>query len=70
MLTSLLRRGLGLLGLAALAGSSAAPARTHQARPALWEVSDADTKIYLFGTIHLLPSDYQWRTPALNRALN
>src|SRR3982751_3996465 len=40
-----------------------------QARPALWEVSDADTTIYLFGTIHLLPTNYQWRTPTFNQAL-
>ncbi|WP_140420551.1 TraB/GumN family protein [Novosphingobium sp. B 225] len=30
------------------------------ARPALWKVADADTTIYLFGTIHLLPKGVQW----------
>ena len=40
-----------------------------QARPALWEVSNADTNIYLFGTIHLLPTNYQWRTAKFNQAL-
>ena len=30
------------------------------ARPALWKVSDADTTIYLFGTIHLLPKGLDW----------
>lgn len=30
------------------------------ARPALWKVSDADTTIYLFGTIHLLPKGVEW----------
>ena len=29
-------------------------------RPALWKVSDADTTIYLFGTIHLLPQGMEW----------
>ena len=28
--------------------------------PALWKVSDADTTIYLFGTIHLLPAGMDW----------
>jgi uncharacterized protein YbaP (TraB family) len=30
--------------------------------PALWSVSDADTTVYLFGTIHLLPEKTNWRT--------
>lgn len=28
--------------------------------PALWQVADADTTIYLFGTIHLLPQGLNW----------
>jgi uncharacterized protein YbaP (TraB family) len=36
----------------------------------LWEVSDPDTTIYLFGTIHLLPEELKWRTPAFNEAVN
>ena len=28
--------------------------------PALWKVSDEDTTIYLFGTVHVLPSDLVW----------
>ncbi len=39
------------------------------AKPALWMISDADTKIYLFGTVHVLPKDYQWRTPVLDAAM-
>ncbi|HOB14042.1 MAG TPA: TraB/GumN family protein [Novosphingobium sp.] len=30
------------------------------AKPALWKISDADTTIYLFGTIHLLPKGIEW----------
>lgn len=30
------------------------------ARPALWKIADADTTIYLFGTIHALPNDIDW----------
>src|SRR5438270_13647452 len=55
---------------ALLSLGSAAEARAPQlARPALWEVSDPDTTIYLFGTIHLLPSDLKWRTAKLDEAM-
>lgn len=30
------------------------------AKPAFWKVSDDDTTIYLFGTIHLLPKGIEW----------
>jgi uncharacterized protein YbaP (TraB family) len=46
--------------------TEAAPA---QVRPALWKVSDADTTIYLFGTIHLLPKDFAWQSPKIDRAI-
>jgi uncharacterized protein YbaP (TraB family) len=39
------------------------------ADPALWVVKDADTTIYLFGTVHLMPKDADWHYPMLNRAL-
>ncbi|MGN6120069.1 MAG: TraB/GumN family protein [Rhodanobacter sp.] len=39
------------------------------AHPALWVVKDADTTIYLFGTVHLMPSDASWHSPELDRAL-
>jgi uncharacterized protein YbaP (TraB family) len=69
-LKSLLRRVGAALGIPLLLGSVPAEARTPLvAHPALWEVSDPDTTIYLFGTIHLLPSDLQWRTPKLDQAM-
>ena len=39
------------------------------ARPALWVVKGADTTIYLFGTVHLLPNDTAWHYPALDKAM-
>lgn len=39
------------------------------ARPALWKLSDPDTTIYLFGTIHVLPKDVAWRTPTFDKAI-
>lgn len=70
MLKSFLRRVVAVLGMPLLIGAVPAEARApHVAHPALWEVSDPDTTIYLFGTIHLLPENYQWRTPRLDRAM-
>jgi uncharacterized protein YbaP (TraB family) len=61
------RLALALLAVPALFGAS--PAAAKDVRPALWEVSDADTKVYLFGTIHMLPENYQWRTARFDKAV-
>jgi uncharacterized protein YbaP (TraB family) len=58
-----------IAALAAFVSPTAAQARgTQSVRPALWALSDSDTTIYLFGTIHLLPQNYQWQTPQLGKA--
>jgi uncharacterized protein len=63
---ALLAAPLILLGPATLARQAAAPApqatasAPAKAKPALWKVSDKDTTIYLFGTIHLLPAGIEW----------
>jgi len=44
----------------------AAPA---MAEPALWAIKDKDSTIYLFGTIHVLKPDTQWRSPVIDKAL-
>lgn len=50
----------------ALHAEAKAPAAAH---PALWEITDPDTTIYLFGTIHVLPTGYQWRTAKFDQAV-
>jgi len=42
------------------ATTSIAALNRADADPALWLVEDADTKIYLFGTVHLLKPDLIW----------
>ncbi|MGZ2411536.1 uncharacterized protein ACUXST_000933 [Sphingomonas sp. F9_3S_D5_B_2] len=70
MLKRLGRRLLGALGIATATGAALSPqAAAAKQAPALWSVSDADTTVYLFGTIHLLPENYQWQTPALDKAV-
>jgi uncharacterized protein YbaP (TraB family) len=62
------RSGLAALGLAALAVGMPGVAEAKTAKPAMWQVSDKDTNIYLFGTVHLLPPGTQWRSPKLDKA--
>ncbi|HEY7006801.1 MAG TPA: TraB/GumN family protein [Sphingomicrobium sp.] len=47
---------------AAAALSAATPAATPfpPAEPAMFEIHDADTTIYLFGTFHALDGDHEW----------
>lgn len=49
---------------------AAAPLAADTAKPALWRIADSDTTIYLFGTIHALPHDVAWRSPAIERAID
>jgi uncharacterized protein YbaP (TraB family) len=70
MLMRNLRRGLATLGFAALASCTTVPEPANATgRPALWQVADRDTTVYLFGTIHLLPQNYSWRTAAFDKAV-
>lgn len=38
--------------------------------PALWVVKDADTTIYLFGTVHMLPDGFEWLRAPVEKAFN
>ena len=50
---------------------TAAPARAGgDADPALWVVKDADTTIYLFGTIHVLKPGLSWFDEAVRAAFD
>ena len=55
--------------LAPLLLLAAAPAQP-QAHPALWKLADADTTIYLFGTMHILPAGTNWMDPAIKKAID
>lgn len=63
---------LAFVGGSLAACSPAAPPKAEappQGRPALWKLADADTTIWLFGTIHALPPGYQWRDATIDKAL-
>lgn len=43
--------------------------QNYRPRPAIWKIGDRDSTIYLFGTIHILPPGFQWRSPTLDRVV-
>ncbi|MBN8829073.1 MAG: TraB/GumN family protein, partial [Sphingomonadales bacterium] len=51
---------LALMPCAPAPAKEPAAAPVIEARPALWVARDADTTIYLFGTIHLLKPNMRW----------
>ena len=56
--------------LAGCAPLSWSPGRTSVDKgPALWVISDADSTIYLFGTVHVMKPETRWRTPKIEQAL-
>jgi uncharacterized protein YbaP (TraB family) len=57
------------IALAACGQDAAGPEASPAATPALWRVADADTTVYLFGSIHMLPPGTSWRSGAVDRAL-
>ncbi|WP_419809114.1 TraB/GumN family protein [Sphingomonas sp.] len=75
-LPRLLRAVLPTLLLAAPLPACAQPAPTARAAavqdadPALWVVRDADTTIYLFGTIHVLKPGLTWFDEAVRQAFD
>lgn len=54
--------GAILLGVLGAVGPAAAA-------PAMWRVSDGDSDIYLFGTLHALKAGLKWRTPLYDEVL-
>lgn len=55
-----LARTAAALALTLSVTATAGPQPDAGVHPALWRVSDADTTIYLFGTIHVLPEGVEW----------
>src|SRR5690606_11715249 len=55
---------LGLAGCATVD----TPPKDAVPGPALWQVSDENTTVYLFGTVHALPKDREWFDARIERA--
>ncbi len=64
--------GAALLALAPLFPAMAQAAgqypfkQDYEPSPAIWRLADEDTTIYLFGTIHILPEGFKWRSAELD----
>ncbi len=73
-LTASLALIMGTPALAQTAAPAPAPAAkpvaTVDADPALWVVKDADTTIYLFGTIHVLKPGLSWFDEGVKKAFD
>jgi uncharacterized protein YbaP (TraB family) len=54
----------------ALAKEPAAAETTVKIKPALWAVKDADTTVYLFGTVHVLKPGLSWFDGAVRKAFD
>lgn len=65
-----IKSSLAAFGLAIATVGAATAADARSAKPAMWQVADKDTSIYLFGTVHLLPPGTQWRTAKFDKAAN
>jgi uncharacterized protein YbaP (TraB family) len=62
-------RAVSALLVAAFAWPAFAEPAAKETGPAMWVISDADTRIYLFGTVHLLPKGVTWETAAFRKAM-
>lgn len=40
------------------------------AAPALWKVSDEDSSVWLFGSVHMLRADTEWRSSTLEKVIS
>jgi len=65
---SLKRHAAAFAAVATVALGVACAPPAH-AGPAVWVVKDADSTIYLLGTVHFLKPDTQWRSANIDKAL-
>ena len=65
----MLGRALVAISAAALLLSGCGGGVERDARPAVWVVRDADTTLYLTGTVHLLPRNLDWRNGPIVMAM-
>lgn len=60
----------GLMVMMALAACTPLVAAKRAPGPALWLMEDADTRVWLFGTVHILAEGVDWHRPQIDAALS
>lgn len=50
-------------------GPPRAPRQDYEPKPAMWKLSDKDTTIHVFGTFHVLPEGFRWRTATFDKVM-
>jgi len=48
---------------------AAGPAGARGPEPALWQIKNGESTVYLFGSIHILPRAWEWRTKPIDAAI-
>jgi len=70
LISTMAALSLTLSGCTTLQARTETPPRGAVPGPALWEVRDDDTTIYLFGTVHALPEGKPWFDGRIKRAFD
>ena len=58
-----------LFAVASCSEKAAEPAAEQAGLP-MWVIKDADSTIYMTGTVHMLPPDVEWRSERLDKAID
>ncbi len=66
MLSALMALVLGFIALTV--GTTRARADDVAPNPGLWKLTDEDSEVWLFGTVHILNPNLKWRNEAINNA--
>jgi uncharacterized protein len=68
-LAGALAAGLAWLGAMTAPALAETDFAALEADPAIWRIASDGGDVYLFGTVHILPPQLDWRTDAINAAL-
>lgn len=68
-LAGALAAGLAWLGAMAAPALAETDFNSLEANPAIWRIASEGGDVYLFGTVHILPPELNWRTDVIETAL-
>lgn len=68
-LTAALAASLAALFIAGAALAASDFVSSAKPSPALWRIRNGTSTVYLLGSLHILPKDFAWTTPAIEAAM-